>query len=179
MAIETNRLVLRRFTLEDLGDLYEIMRQPQIGRWLRGIDDGQGFTLEQTKGWLELFEECWDKDGFGPWAVIEKETDSLIGHCGLRIHPEHEWTEIMYGLHPDKWGKGCITEAARASLEFGFRELNKDKIVCYTLPENIGSIRVMQKLGMSYVREFDYNGFLHVLHEINRGEYELLLMKIK
>jgi ribosomal-protein-alanine N-acetyltransferase len=73
----------------------------------------------------------------------------------------------MYGIHPEHWGKGYATEAAKRCLDFGFIDLGLERIYDYTLPDNLRAINVMKKLGMKYVKNFNHKGFDHVLYEID------------
>ena len=152
--------------MNDLDDYYDIMKQPEMGRWLRGVKDGRGFSKEQTKQWIEGFIGSWDGYGYGPFAVILKESNILIGHCGIRYNPTYDWAEFMYGIHPDQWGKGYTTEATKKCLDLGFNELKLDKIHDYTLPDNNRAINVMKKLGMVYVKNFIHKDLEHVLYVV-------------
>lgn len=164
--LETERLILRKFSLDDFFEYYHVMKEPQVGRWLRGVDDGAGFTKEETRQWIQGFINSWDQYGYGPFAVVEGNTNKLIGHCGIRFNPNYDWTEFMYGIHPEHWGKGYATEAAKRCLDLGFIDLGLDRIYDYTLPDNLRAINVMKKLGMKYVKNFNHKGFDQVLYEI-------------
>lgn len=82
----------------------------------------------------------------------------IIGFCGLKRLPDLDAVDLGYRLLPEYWGRGLATEAARASVEFGFGTLRLERIIGLVLPENIGSIRVLEKVGMSFVGEVDYEG---------------------
>ncbi len=121
--IETARLVLRRFTEEDLDDLAVIFAKPEVF-WFpekRGISREETATMLRTR-----FIAPWEEQGFGHWAVIRKDDARLIGYEGLaipRFLPEVlPAVEIGYRLDPDAWGMGYATEGGRACLEFGFRD---------------------------------------------------------
>src|SRR4051794_21834008 len=89
--------------------------------------------------------------GFGRWACVLKETGEHIGFCGLKYLPQIEDVDLGFRLVPSQWGKGFATEAAQASLKFGFEELGLDHIVGLVELENRGSIRVLEKVGMQFV----------------------------
>lgn len=167
---ETERLILRPFSIDDIDDYYQVMKQPEVRRWLRGIDDGKGFSREETKTWIQGFIDSWNQYGYGPFAIINKDSNKLIGHCGIRFNPTYEWTEFMYGIHPEQWSKGYATEAAKKCLEIGFINLKLERIYDYTLPNNYRAINVMKKLGMKYVKNFNHKGFDHVLYVFTSTE---------
>jgi RimJ/RimL family protein N-acetyltransferase len=170
--IETTRLLLRMFTDDDLDDLSRIYSDPDVMRYL----SGHPLTREETAGWLRYFLAGWDDYGFGWWAVILKESGELIGHCGLQfIHMTPE-VEVTYGLAREYWRKGLASESARACLWFGFAELALDHIYALADPGNIGSHRVMQRVGMrydktEYYKDDMYDGDL-IYYVISRDEHE-------
>jgi RimJ/RimL family protein N-acetyltransferase len=105
-------------------------------------------------------------DGFGFWWWRDRERDELVGHVGLhRTEVEGEpVVEVGWSITPARWGEGIAPEAARAALDWGFDRCALDEVVSFTMRENLASQRVMQKLGMGFVRDFDRSGFPHVLY---------------
>ncbi len=147
---ETERLILRKFDLADDTDAVFIMRRnADVMRFIR-----QPQSREETSNWLKLVSSHWKDEKIGFCAIIEKKSQKYIGWCGLWRLTETMETEIGYAVAPDLWGKGYATEAAKKFLQYGFDELNLEKIVAVALPENAASRRVMEKLGM----RFDYAG---------------------
>jgi len=100
-----------------------------------------------------MFAALWSDPkgpGYGPWALIETDSDHLIGHLGLRRLDELGGeTELLYALHPSSHGKGYATEGARAALEFGFEVLKLPRIIALAAPENAASLKVMENVGMT------------------------------
>ena len=160
--IETERLVLRTFEPHDLADLHEILGNPQVGVWL---GKPHGFTLSQSKDLLDRFIQHWKERAYGPWAVIENSQQRLIGYCGLSFTPSLHSTELLYALNPSHWRKGFITESAHKALEHAESSLNLSHIISYTLPKNKASRRVMEKLGMEYIKDFVHADLLHVFYQ--------------
>ena len=169
--IETSRLLLRMFKPEDLDDLSRIYSDADVMRYLAG----HPLTMAETSGWLNYFIAGWEQYGFGWWAVDLKESGELIGHCGLQfIHVTPE-VEVTYGLDKAHWGMGMASEAARACLRYGFAELKLDRIYALADPGNIGSHRVMERVGMRYDRTEYYRDDLYegdlIYYVISRDEY--------
>jgi len=155
--IETERLLLRMFSQDDLDDLSTIYADADVMQYL----SGHPLTREETAGWLKYFLDGWENFGFGWWAVILKESGQLIGHCGLQfIHITPE-VEVTYGLAKKYWRKGIASESARACLRYGFEELKLERIYALADPGNTVSHRVMQRVGMKYDRTEYYKDDLY------------------
>ncbi len=101
-----------------------------------------------------------DKVGYGRWGCVLKETQSVIGFCGLKYLDDLKEVDIGYRFLPEYWGQGLATEACVATMAFGFDVLNLERIIGLVLPENTASIRVLQKLGMRHDSEFRYDGMI-------------------
>lgn len=155
--IETARLLLRMFSQDDLDDLSRIYADADVMKYL----SGHSLTREETSGWLKYFLDGWENYGFGWWAVVLKESGELIGHCGLQfIHVTPE-VEVTYGLAKTYWRVGLASEAARACLRYGFEDLKLDRIYALADPGNIGSHRVMERVGMKYDKTEYYKDDLY------------------
>ena len=171
--IETARLRLRAFTSEDLEAFAALRADADVMRYI-GLGGGHGpQTREVAAGWLERNERRWREYGLGMWAVVEREGDGeLLGWCGLGRLEDTETIEVGYGLAPRAWGRGIATEAARASVRFGFEELALPRVVAVAYPDNAASRRVMEKLGMRYVRNETHYGQDCVYYLITREEFK-------
>lgn len=108
--------------------------------------------------------------GYCIWWWRERASGELIGNAGLnRTEVEGEpVVEVGWSITPGRWGEGLAPEAATAALERGFDRAGLEEIVAFTLPGNRASRRVMQKLGMRYVRDFERRGLTHVLYRLRR-----------
>lgn len=145
-TIETARLLMRPFTLDDAGDYYHaIMSDPDVQRYLPG---GQPIPRERAEPMLQHFLDHWTRHQFGAWAVILKADNKLIGQCGLQYVPERPEVEVFYAFAKACWGQGFAPEAARAALRFGFETLKLERIIALFAPDNKASERVMIKIGM-------------------------------
>lgn len=168
--IETARLRLRMFTPSDLDDLMLIFGDPDVMRYL-GIEAGKTVPREEVEVTLKKMIEFWAKNGFGRWAIINKEDGRLIGLCGLRLLDGAP--ELVYAIAKAYWGRGLATEAARASLRYAFEHLQLERLVAVTRHGNTASIRVMKKIGMSYEQEVNHYGVDGVCYVANRAEFEI------
>lgn len=157
IILETERLLLRKLTLDDLDALYALYRDPEIRQY---FPEGT-LTYEQTREELEwIIEVYYGKHGFGLWATIYKETGEFIGRCGLlpwNIEGRAE-VEVAYLLDKRFWGRGLATEAARGIIQYAFNELRMTRLICLPEPENAGSVNVAQKAGMTLEREIILDG---------------------
>jgi RimJ/RimL family protein N-acetyltransferase len=167
VEIETPRLHLRLYTLEDLDELFQIRSDPEVMRFITGVPSTRDQALEALNKHLDR----WQTFGFGHWAVRFKNDPTLLGWCGLDFLDTTPEIEVGYGLARSKWGLGISTEAARASLEYGFEHLHLERIVAVAYPENTDSRHVMEKLGMKYVKNGSYYGGNLVYYEIGRNDF--------
>jgi ribosomal-protein-alanine N-acetyltransferase len=166
--IETARLRLRRFTLEDVDGLWRIARDPEV---MRHIGDGVPFSREETLGNLTNIVNAFERRGYGRWALEKKGGGGLIGYCGLARGNEEIGVELVYLLAREEWGKGIVNEAAWASLRYGFESLGLDSIAAVTLPDNWRSRRVMERLGMKFERASSYHGYGCVCYRLAREDW--------
>jgi RimJ/RimL family protein N-acetyltransferase len=150
--LETRRLILRRLEPEDLDSLFALYRDPEVRQY---FPEGT-LTYGETKEELDWFLHGHPQHPeLGLWATIHKETGRFIGRCGLlpwTIDRQPE-VEVAYLLAKEYWGQGLATEAAKAILEYGFSILRLPRLVCLIDRENIASIKVATKIGMSFEKE--------------------------
>ncbi|HEU5370208.1 MAG TPA: GNAT family protein [Ktedonobacterales bacterium] len=149
----TSRLILREFVPEDWPAVLAYQSEPAYLRynpWTeRTADDVQAF-VQRFIDWQHA-----EPRHRYQLAVTLQETGELIGNCGLRLeHPGAPEGDIGYELAPWQWGKGYATEAAHSMVAFGFEELRLHRIWAGCIVENIGSSRVMEKLGMQREAHF-------------------------
>lgn len=163
--IETARLNLRPFTPDDLDDLFLVFGDPEVMRYISG---GKPRSREDTETGLLRTIEGWKKRGFGFWAMTQKGLERVIGYCGLVPLEDTPEIEVAYGLTKSEWGKGFASEAAQASLRFGFEELKLERIVAVVHPENTSSKRVLEKLCMTCTKRGHYYGADLIYYEMSR-----------
>jgi RimJ/RimL family protein N-acetyltransferase len=153
-VIETERLLLRRLTMDDLDELSAIFAKPEVF-W---FPEKRGLTREETEEMLrDRFIARWDEQRFGHFAVIRKADQKMLGYTGLGVPyflPEVlPAVELGYRFNPDAWGHGYATEASVASLEYGFETVGLERIIAIYHIENVRSGLVMQRLGMTIERD--------------------------
>ncbi|MFD6417601.1 GNAT family N-acetyltransferase [Streptomyces sp. NPDC060194] len=174
--IQTPRLLLRRWDPEDdLVPMAEINADPMVMRW---IGDGNPLSLEETAEKIERWEEEWDDEGFGLFAVELLGSGELIGFTGLSVPdflPEVlPAVEIGWRLGRQFWGQGYASEAAHAALEFALQDRGLDRVVSIAQLANQASVNVMTKLGMTLDRETVHpvHGAPLAVYAIDLTEYQ-------
>jgi putative acetyltransferase len=153
--METNRLLLRRFTLGDVEDVYAYAKDPDVGP-NAGWKPHTSVAHSKT-----IIEEHFLKQPHG-FAVVDKTTNKVIGSIGLTKKPFRKVYELGYSLGKDYWGQGLMSEAANVMLSYGFETLKAHTIMAKTHKDNARSERVLIKLGLKLykfkpraVRRFD------------------------
>ncbi len=153
--LATERLVLRRFTEDDVSNLVELDGDPEVMRFVNGGRPTSRAEIEDDV--LPAFLDHYERyAGAGFWAAIEKPTGLFVGWFHLRPAdgaPPGE-VELGYRLRRSAWGKGYATEGARAVVDQGFTELGVERIVASTMVVNVASRRVLEKAGLRFVRVF-------------------------
>ena len=153
--LETQRLVLRRFTEDDSANLVELDSDPEVMRFING---GRATPHEEIESEvLPAFIGHYERyPGYGFWAAIEKSTGLFVGWFHFRPtegSPPGE-VELGYRLRRSAWGNGYATEGSRALVDKGFAELGVERVVASTMVVNVASRRVMEKAGLRFVRSF-------------------------
>ena len=172
MEIETERLRMRLYALEDAEEQLRILSDTEFRRPLRPQPVP---TRDMVVRGFGRIDEHWRLLGYGQWALELKGEGRIVGHCGLRnlrrIAPAEE-VELYYGADPAYWGRGLVTEAARAALRFGFGRAGLARVMAVTDEQNRRSRRVMEKCGLRYERDDFYFGVPVVYYALNREDYE-------
>jgi len=163
--IETERLRHRMLRIEDLPDLMSIVGDSEVMTYL-GFEGGVRLSREEAENALTKMIAFWDQHGFGRWAVLDKSSAVMVGLCGFRLL--EDTPELFYAFVKDYWGRGHATESARACLRYGFEELGFDRIVAASRHANETSIRVMEKIGMRYEKDINYQGVKAVCYAVTR-----------
>jgi ribosomal-protein-alanine N-acetyltransferase len=166
-TIETARLLLRPFASDDL-DAYQAVREkPGVLRYFSPVSSDPMRQREIARTLIARFIAHWEQDGYGPWAVIDKESGRLIGHHGLRFMPEFGETEILYLLDSAFWGRGLASEAAKAALDYARDPLQLQRLMAIARLENAASLRVMTKAGFTFRRMALYHDISVAYHELD------------
>jgi len=158
MRIVTARLVLREFETDDWPTVLAYQRNPCYLRFYPWTDR----TEAEVRDFIQMFI---DQQAEQPrrkfqLAITLPHDGQVVGNCGIRRKNENDWeADIGYELAPEYWGLGYATEAARAMVDFGFRELRLHRISSWCIADNVSSVRVMEKAGLRLegrLRENDY-----------------------
>ena len=153
--LETERLLLRRFTEDDVESLVELDGDPDVMRYITGgrPTPRDEIANDVLPAYLDYYERY---AGYGFWAAIEKSSGRFVGWFHFR--PEDaskpDEVELGYRLRKSVWSKGYATEGSRALIEKGFAELGVERVFATTMVVNVASRRVMEKAGLRYVRTF-------------------------
>ena len=174
--LETERIILRRFTPEDLDNLHALDSDPEVMRYLtNGAAPSREATQEKLRNRIAEYDRT---PNFGVWAAIEKETGAFIGWFHFRPDARNpdEDIELGYRLMRAAWGKGYATEVSRALIRKGFEELNVKRITARAMKANVNSWRVMEKVGMNFEVEYIEEKFpvddkTAVRYELSREAY--------
>jgi [ribosomal protein S5]-alanine N-acetyltransferase len=164
-VLQTQRLSLREFDLEDVDALAAILSDPETMRYYP-----MPFDRAAVVDWILRNRTRYANDGFGLWAMILNTTGDLIGDCGLVRQTVDGLDEIEIGYHVrrDLWGQGYASEAAQTCRDYGFANLKVDRLISLIRPENLQSRRVAEKNGMTIWKETTRANLLHYIYAIER-----------
>ncbi|MBJ6637174.1 GNAT family N-acetyltransferase [Streptomyces sp. DHE7-1] len=173
--ILTPRLLLRGWQDDDLVPMAEINADPRVMRW---IDDGSVRDLDLTAEDIERWEDEWDEEGFGLFAVELLGSGELIGFTGLSV-PEFlpevmPAVAISWRLGAQFWGQGYASEAAHATLEFALQDRGLDRVISISRVGDSASENVIRKLGMVPDRETAHPvyGYPLRVHAVDLTEFQ-------
>lgn len=170
IIIETERLMIREMVPSDLDALCRILCDEEV---MRAAYES-AFSIEEAQGWLNRHLKRYSEYGFGLWAVVLKETNEMIGQCGLTMQcwREKEILEIGYLFQKAYWHKGYATEAAIACKEYAFSVLNAGSVYSIIRDTNIASQNVAVRSGMNIIdkatKNFRYIDMNFLLYSAER-----------
>lgn len=160
ILVETERLILRELEYTDEKDLFEMDSDPEVHLF---IENNPVKSIDEITKVIEMLKKQYKENGIARWAVIDKLTNECIGWSGLKyfnqsLNKHNNFYELGYRFKKKHWGKGFATESSIAILDYGFANLNVDKIFAITDPKNVNSKKVLSKLGFEFQETFDYEG---------------------
>jgi ribosomal-protein-alanine N-acetyltransferase len=178
IELRTDRLLLRRWRPDDVEPFAALNADPRVMEHFPAP-----YTREETERMVARIEQHFLERGFGLWAVEVVGIAPFVGFVGLSV-PKFEAhftpsVEIGWRLAAEHWDQGYATEGARAALAFGFHSLGLQEIVSFTVPDNVRSRRVMERIGMIHDADGDFEHPLvpeghrlrrHVLYRCNRHD---------
>lgn len=155
---------MRKLTTEDASDFYNLNLDEEV---LKYTGEKPFVNLQASIDFLTNYDQ-YEKYEVGRLAVIVKETGKFIGWCGLKYSQDKNEYDIGFRFYKDYWNKGFATETAKKCLDFGFTELGIEKIIGRAMKENIASIKVLEKTGMKFKENFDFEGQEGVIYELTK-----------
>lgn len=160
--LTTERLLLRHLHFLDGEPMYRIFGDAEVMRFGDGVQ-----TREWVHHWLHTSLQRYQQWGFGPYAVVDRHSQEVIGYCGLFFFADvggQAEVELGYRLARSAWGSGYATEAARAVRDYAFDTLCLRRLIALIDPGNLTSVRVAEKIGMRYEKEVMFEGYSHPDH---------------
>lgn len=172
ILIETERLILRPVTLNDTQDFFEMDSNPNVHKYL---GNNPVKNLGQSKAWIEDILHQYKTFGLGRLAVVNKTTDEFLGWSGIKyerqVRAEFNYYDLGYRFKEQYWGNGYATEAAIASLKFGFEELKLNEICGAAEDKHIVSNLILKKIGLQPSGTFTYEGYLCNWYSLKREDW--------
>jgi RimJ/RimL family protein N-acetyltransferase/catechol 2,3-dioxygenase-like lactoylglutathione lyase family enzyme len=147
-TLETPRLWLRPFRPGDAPDVQMLAGAAEVADTTLSIP--HPYPPDAAEAWIATHPPQWEEGTLAAFAIVERDTDSLVGAIGLVIIPPHACAEVGYWIGKPHWGRGFATEAGRALFDFAFGPLELHRIEGRHFTRNAPSGRVMQKLGMEF-----------------------------
>ncbi len=177
--IETDRMILRKYTENDVENLYKLNNDPGVYHWLPYLQVDRAKIIDDIRRFTSYYEKY---NGYGTWAAIEKSNKKFIGWFMLLPFKEMPYfdpelgapedIEIGFYFFKDVWGKGYATEGSKALILKGFSELGTQRIMGTAMAVNSASIRVMEKIGMKLEKKLLYKG----MESLRIPEVEIVVM---
>jgi ribosomal-protein-alanine N-acetyltransferase len=169
---ETDSLLLREIVESDAKDLFELDSNPDVHRYLGNKPIK---TLAEIEEIISYIRKQYHDNGIGRWAVVDKKTREFIGWSGLKhetkLRKDFHYYDLGYRLKPKFWGKGIATETAFLSLNYGFSEMKLSHIYACAHVENIGSNKVLKKVGFQFLEAFKYEDMLLNWYEFDSKNF--------
>ena len=169
--IETDRMILRKFSMDDYQSVYEFGSNVEVQKYT-----GEKILtspIHAKKIIKEVLFPDYKKYGYGRLAAIFKSENKIIGFAGLKYLPEFKESDIGFRFLPECWGKGIATEVSLAIIRYGFEVLKLDNIIGIADPINIGSCRVLEKIGLKFYKldTYDEDNKKYNWYQLSKEEY--------
>ena len=157
LILETERLILRPFVTSDAEALFDMDKNPEVHNylWQKPLTD-----IQEVYDYIEMVQNQYVERGIGRFSTIIKETGELIGWTGIKFVNDHiengntNFYDYGYRLNQKFWNKGYATEASKAWLDYGFKEMKIEKMNAYTHAQNGASNHILQKIGMTFMEDY-------------------------
>lgn len=175
--IETDRLILRELRKTDINGIFELDSNAEVHKYL---DNKTISTKKEAEEIIQFIHKQYEELGIGRFACIEKSSGDFIGWSGLKfntgdketLNGHRDFIDIGYRFIPKYWRKGYGYESAVACLDFGFNKMNYEKICGCALVDNVGSNKILSKIGLQFINEFTFENDKANWYELTKNEYE-------
>ena len=167
VVAETQRLILKRFSLDDVDGFFELNNDPLVVQYTgdRPFDD-----RNQVRDFINHYDQ-YQKHGLGRWSVYLKATNQYLGFSGLRKSDDTGEVDIGFRLMRKYWNQGLATESAKACLRLAFDTYHADRVIARAMADNAASLAVINKLGMTYCENFMEDDVKWLKYELNRADW--------
>ncbi len=165
LFIETERLLIRPFTLDDIEPAYLMDLDAEVNKYT-----GEGGAVSKKETERRITENVfgdYQKHGYGRLAVELKTENKFIGFTGLKYLEDMDEVDLGYRFMKKYWGKGIATESAKACVDFGFKTLSLNRMIAMVLPGNIGSIKVLEKVNFEYEKDIIEDDLLVKIYSLS------------
>ena len=168
----THRLLAEPVSSSHFPDIHRLHTDPKVMKTLSA--DAKPLSEEATREHMRQSAQHWKQLGFGLWAFRRTADGQFIGRGGLKVYQIvcKNVIGLAYAVLSDYWSQGFATEMGHAALEVGFDRLGFPEIASWTLPINLASQRVMEKLGFRYERDFEFAGLGHRMYRVGADEWK-------
>ena len=167
IIVETDRLIIREFEVDDVLSLYKIESDPRI---IEFIPWSKLSNLNETRKQINKYISSYKKNKLNSWAVVIKETKEAIGITQLIYSNKIKGVEIGTKISPDYWSMGYASELSKAIVDYGLNKLGIDEIIAVTDINNAGAIKSLINMGMTLKKYGYYNGAEAVFYSLQRGQ---------
>ena len=171
---ETERLILREILPSDIDGMFELDSDPEVHKYLgnKPVND-----RAQISNVINFIRQQYIDNGIGRWAIIDKKTNEFIGWTGLKFvtdltNNHQNYYDVGYRLKRKYWGQGIATETAIVSLDYAFNILKVEEVFAAASCENVGSNKILQKIGLNLIETFFYEDIECNWYKINKNDYE-------
>lgn len=171
---ETERLIVREILTSDIDGMFELDSDPEVHRYL---GNNPVTDREQINNVINNIRQQYIDNGIGRWAIIDKKTNDFIGWTGLKfvtelINNHQNYYDLGYRLIRRYWGQGIATGTAMISLDYAFNILHVEEVHAAASCENIGSNKILQKIGLNLIETFYYEDIQCNWYKLDKPEYE-------
>lgn len=170
---ETERFILREILPSDIFAMFELDSDAEVHLYL---GNSPVSTMQQSIDAIHFIRQQYNDHGIGRWAIIDKATNDFVGWSGLKyvtdlINNHQNYYDLGYRIIRKYWGNGIATETAMAALEYAFTKLNTENVFAMTDSQNYDSKKILEKVGLCHVENFELEGVVHDWFKIERLEF--------